>query len=541
MTSPARRCSLLGAAAASVILTGCFPIPPPSPEPGPRTFYVSPLGDDAAAGTSLRSPWRTIGRVNREDLEPGDVVAFEGGGTFGGELQLFAEDSGTDAAPVVVTSYGTGRATVSAGDGVGITSYNSEGITLEHLAVVGSGHETNDSHGVQFYNDLPGDVVLEAVRVDDVRISGFGHWGLLLGSDAGRSGYTDVRWRQVDSSYNGEGGMLTWGGQPGVNSNVRIRQSTAAFNPGRPELTRNSGNGIVLGNVDDGVIEDSVAHDNGGANTAGEGPVGIWTYDSSRVTIQRNESYANRTGSAADGGGFDLDQNVMDSVVQHNYSHDNHGPGYLLAHRYDTGAHHGNVVRYNVSQNDARKGTGGAFAVWGEVRDADVYHNVVFSTPPPTGSGSAVTVTGGGASGAEVHGVRFSNNVFLVAGGVRLLDVSASQLAAATDLRFEGNDWWGSGGPTRFRWAGTTYLHLGDWRTATGQEQVGGTPVGLTVDPGMVGPGNGPDSYRLLPGSPLADGGLPASHFAPGAELRDYFGGEAPRGSAPDVGIHELR
>jgi hypothetical protein len=57
----------------------------------------------------------------------------------------------------------------------------------------------------------------------------------------------------------------------------------------------------------------------------------------------------------------------------------------------------------------------------------------------------------------------------------------------------------------------------------------------------MVGPGNGPGSYRLLPGSPLADAGLPASRFTPGAELRDYFGGDAPRGSAPDVGIHELR
>ncbi len=532
---------MVGAVATTAVLTGCFPTPPPPPVSGPPTFYVSHGGDDTEAGTSPQTAWRTVGRVNRQDLDPGDTVAFEGGGTFGGELQLFAEDSGTDAEPVVVTSYGDGRATVSAGDGVGITSYNSEGITLEHLVVVGSGHETNDGHGVQFYNDLPGDSVLKAVRVDDVRISGFGRWGLLLGSDVGRSGYTDVRIRDVDSSYNGEGGILTWGGQQGVNSNVRIRRSTAAFNPGRPELTRNSGNGIVLGNVDDGAIEDSVAHDNGGANTAGEGPVGIWAYDSSRVVIQSNESYANRTGSAADGGGFDLDQNVVDSVLQYNYSHDNDGPGYLLAHRYDTGGHHGNVVRYNVSQDDARKGGGGAFAVWGEVRDADVYHNVVYATPPPRGSSPAVTVTNAGAPGAEVHGVRFTNNVFLVGGGVGLVEVGAWQVATATDLRFEGNDWWGSGGPTRFTWAGTTYLSLGDWRTATGQEQSGGTPIGFTVDPGMVGPGNGPDSYRLLPGSVLVDAGLPAASIGPVPVTRDHFGGDAPRGRAPDVGIHELQ
>src|SRR5215211_6466532 len=414
------------AGVASALLTGCFPAPAPlPPDPGPRTFYVRPDGDDGDAGTSRSAAWRTIERVNRQDLGPGDTVAFEGGGTYDGELKLFAEDSGTDAEPVVVTSYGEGRATVSAGLGVGITSYNSEGITLEHLAVVGSGSDTNDSHGVQFYNDLPGDTVLEAIRVDDVHISGFGHWGLLLGSDVGRSGYADVRIRDVDSSYNGEGGILTWGAELATNSNVRIRRSTAAFNPGRPELTRNSGNGIVLGNVDDGAIEDSVAHDNGGANTAGEGPVGIWAYDASRVVIQRNESYANRTGSSADGGGFDLDQNVTDSVVQYNWSHDNAGPGFLLAHRYDTNGSGRNVIRYNISENDARKGSGGALAVWGEVHDTDVYHNVVFASPPASGSISLVTVTNSGASGAEVHGLRFWNNVFIASGGVRLLDVRA--------------------------------------------------------------------------------------------------------------------
>jgi hypothetical protein len=531
--------ALAAAGVASALLTGCFPTPPP--EPGPRTFYVSPAGSDGRAGTSPDTAWRTIGRVNEQDLDPGDTVAFEGGGTYGGELKLFAEDSGTDAEPVVVTSYGEDRATVDGGDGVGITSYNSEGITLEHLAVVGSGTATNGAHGVQFYNDLPGDTVLRAIRVDDVRISGFGKWGLLLGSDIGRSGYTDVRIRNVDSSYNGEGGILTWGGQPAVNSDVRIRRSTAAYNPGRPELTRNSGNGIVLGNVDDGAIEDSVAHHNGGANTAGEGPVGIWAYDSSRVVIQGNESYANRTGSAADGGGFDLDQNVTDSVVQYNWSHDNEGPGFLLAHRYATDGSRGNVVRYNLSQDDARKGSGGALAVWGEVHDTDVYHNVVFASPPPSGAISLVTVTNSGASGAEVHGVRLWNNVFVTTGGVRLLDVSSSQVAAATGLRFEGNDWWGSGAGTLFRWAGSTHPSLETWQAATGQEQDRGAALGRSVDPGMASPGHGPDSYRLLAGSPLVDAGLPPARFGVHPGPRDFFGGPAPVGGAPDIGAHELR
>jgi hypothetical protein len=57
----------------------------------------------------------------------------------------------------------------------------------------------------------------------------------------------------------------------------------------------------------------------------------------------------------------------------------------------------------------------------------------------------------------------------------------------------------------------------------------------------MVGPGGGPDSYRLLPGSILVDAGLPASRLGPGLGAQDHFGGEVPRGRAPDVGIHELQ
>src|SRR5437762_1127026 len=46
------------------------------------TYYISPSGNDAAAGTSTSAPWKSITRINSVDLEPGDRVLFQGGQTF---------------------------------------------------------------------------------------------------------------------------------------------------------------------------------------------------------------------------------------------------------------------------------------------------------------------------------------------------------------------------------------------------------------------------------------------------------------------------
>ena len=89
-----------------------------------------------------------------------------------------------------------------------------------------------------------------------------------------------------------------------------------------------------------------------GAATPSGGPVGIWVWDANNALIQNNESHHNRTGSTADGGGFDFDGGVTNSVMQYNYSHDNAGPGYGV-YQFRGEALNGFTVRYNVSANDA--------------------------------------------------------------------------------------------------------------------------------------------------------------------------------------------
>ena len=77
------------------------------------TYYVSPQGNDAWSGTSQSQPWRTIERVNQQNLNPGDQVLFQAKQTFSGSLYLAPEDTGTLASPVVIGSYGDGRALIS--------------------------------------------------------------------------------------------------------------------------------------------------------------------------------------------------------------------------------------------------------------------------------------------------------------------------------------------------------------------------------------------------------------------------------------------
>lgn len=70
-------------------------------------YYVSPNGNDNNAGTSSSSPWRTISKVNSRTLVAGDVVLFERGGSYRGNLYI--NQSGTTASPITITAYGSGN------------------------------------------------------------------------------------------------------------------------------------------------------------------------------------------------------------------------------------------------------------------------------------------------------------------------------------------------------------------------------------------------------------------------------------------------
>jgi len=72
----------------------------------PCTYYIDATdGDDSDVGTSPGKAWRSLAKVNRATLRPGDCVLFRRGQTWRGQL---VPQSGADGRPVTYGAYGEG-------------------------------------------------------------------------------------------------------------------------------------------------------------------------------------------------------------------------------------------------------------------------------------------------------------------------------------------------------------------------------------------------------------------------------------------------
>ncbi len=529
----------------SVAVASPTPSPPPST---PRSLYVSPTGDDSADGLSPETAWGSLRRASDEVLAPGDRLLLQGGAAFAGSLYLDAADAGDPTRPVEIGSYGGGRASILATGTSGVFVYNTSGVHVRNLRVRGDAAAYAAHGGISFYTDLPDDRKLPGVLVGSVDVSGFRN-GVMVGGWNGSSGFSDVlvQWSKLHGNM--VSGLVTYGPafDPAAPSyaheRVRVHRVTAHDNAGNPDdASRNSGSGIVLGSIRGGAVTWSRAYGNGALCRAPEGPVGIWTYDSDRVVIAHNVAHDNRT-SGADGGGFDLDQNVSRSTLQYNVSYGNDGPGYLVYTGQDNSAHRGNVVRFNLSSGDARRSAAyGGITVWGRIADADIYNNTVVTKPSATSRPAPLKLAG------QLAGVRIRNNILLSNGAGPVVTSPALPLTA---VQLQGNDYARIGAPWALRWGSSSHTSLTSWRGATRQEYVGAAASGTTVDPQLADAGatltlvdvadrNGAAALSLRSTSPLLGRGLAlGSLFGLDAGSRDYFGNPLPELAGPyDVGAH---
>lgn len=510
-----------------------------------HTYYLSPAGNDANSGNSPDDAWQTIEKVNQMQFEPGSKILFEGGKSFAGNLYFTVDDANDAGNPVKITSYGTGRATIKAGDKDGIYVYNTAGIIIDNLIFSGSGMYSNNASGINFYNDLQGNVKLEKVEITNTEVTGFRNFGIVIGAYNGNSGFNNVLLENNKVHGILDVGISSYGYFSSTktgyaHSNITVRNCEVFNIPGYSKKSH-SGNGIVLADVQKSLIEYSTVYDCGKGNTNCGGPVGIWYWDADQVTIQHNEAYNISSGSGCDGGGFDLDGGVTNGIMQYNYSHDNDGAGYLVGQFGGARPMNNIIVRYNISQNDAATNGGSVYLFNGSTQMDNIYvYNNTFYIKEQAGNRSSAAIKM--LEWKLIKGnIQFNNNILYASNGADLVNVPKGYSAT-----LKGNLYYS---PDTFNVAfqGIAYNSLESFR-ATGNEKLNDLNLGFEGDPMLTAPGTGTTvghgkdlssltSYKLKNESPAKNIGV---NLDKEIGDRDYFGGSPLRDSTQDIGAHEL-
>jgi hypothetical protein len=493
-----------------------------------KSYYIdNQIGDDNNPGT-LRKPLKSIGELNVRLQKNVADICFTGGQVFTGTLVLNGiRSENTD--PVKIYSQGKDKAAINGGNSEAVKIENCENILIKDLDLKGNGRrDGNKTNGLSIAHS-------RRCKVENIKAEGFQKSGVDLYD------CSDCEVEKVLAYDNGFCGINIMGSARKNSLKIMIHDCRAENNAGDPtNLENHSGNGILVGMSDSVTIDHCSATNNGwDMPRKGNGPVGIWTWESDHITIQYCISYRNKTSrNASDGGGFDLDGGVTNSLIQYCLSYENQGAGYGLFQYAGASPWSKNTIRYCVSINDAQitKGAGSIF-IWNgsddiqQLANCMIYNNVVYNNKAPIISFEN--------SSAHKNFI-FSNNIFLGS------DIPIAGINNGS--RFLGNDWWNPGGDYRFM----SFDNLSDWARATGQEMLNGHFVGIQVDPKFRGHliTDIADPYQLetlycfilQPDSPLKNKGIDLKsvlNIIP--PLRDFYGNSVPLGAGTEPGIFKMK
>ncbi|HUZ57661.1 MAG TPA: right-handed parallel beta-helix repeat-containing protein [Hanamia sp.] len=433
-----------------------------------HNYFFSVNGNDKNNGSFLH-PFKTIELFNSLKLNPGDSIFFKGGEIFKGNVILDSTKTGVSKKPVVITSYGNGNAIINAGNGTAFYIYNLSYLKINNFYCKGSGRKKgNTKSGIEITN-------CHHISINNIEVSGFQKSGLQIYS------CKNVTIHKVYAHDNGAAGIGVDGDYKSKLStkNIYITYCKADNNAGDPtNLTNQSGNGIVVGHCTDVVIDHCSATNNGwDMPRIGNGPVGIWCYEADSVIIQHCISYRNKTSvGGADGGGFDLDGGVTNSVIQYCLSYENQGSGYCIFQYWGASPWYNNVIRFNISENDGLVSDSRAgLYIWNSSKDAeqfsncDVYNNTIYNSKEAALSFSQTS---------QRKNFRFFNNIFI--GKDNLIRGNEG------DDIFLANDWYSI--EKKFNANGISDFKT--WTIRYNKEQMNQKIIGLNIIPTFKNPSN---------------------------------------------------
>jgi hypothetical protein len=487
-------------------------------------YYVSVVsGDDANAGTSPRTAWKTLAKVNATTFSPGDRILFKSGSSWTG--QLWPKGSGTERRPIVIGNYGGEAKPVINGAGHSedaVLIKNQEYWEINNLEITNTGPTPGPRRGVHLVAENFGDVhhiylhgltIHDVNGADDDKVNGGINYSSI--GDSKPSRFVDLRIEDNRIFHVDRSGIFGW-------STHWVRSK---WYPSLGVVVRHNvlddigGDGIVVVATEGALVERNLVS-NANQRSAGYN-VAIWPWSADNTIIQYNEAYGTR--GQRDGEGFDSDWNSRNTLIQYNYSHDNDGGFLLICNEggHDASESIGNVgtiVRYNISQNDHHRGINLA----GPVRNATIYNNTFY-----VGQGETVSLLLQSDWKGWADGTYLYNNIFYVAGTAEF----SHGISRGADGAYVTMPGLGNSRNTVF-----------DYNVYYGKLEPAADPHALTIDPLFMSSGSanrGAQSaagYRLRPGSTAINSGkLIDSNGG-----KDFLGTTVPACGAVDRGAMEF-
>jgi len=492
------------------------------------TYYVDAhSGNDHDPGTSPKTAWKTLDRVNKEIFQPGDSILFDSGMVYVG--QLAPEGSGSPGKSIVISKYADGNKPHIEGRGKfpeTVLLSNVEYWDVRDLEISNKGEERVARRaGVRLVVSDFGTahhIHLQDLYVHDVN-------GSNVKSKGGGAGITwNCRGDSIKSRFDDlliANCHLVRTDRNGITGSSSFWPRYKWF-PSLHVVIRNNlledigGDGIVPIACDSAVVEYNVIH--GGRQRARDYAAGIWPWSCDNTVIQYNEVSGMK--GYRDGQGYDSDWNCRNTLIQYNYSHDNDG-GFLLicnnGHSPDSVSvgNVGTIVRYNISQNDGSR----TFQMAGPVNMTAIYNNTIFV-----------------GDSLDVHLFLFNdwfgwsvnthvfNNIFYSKGIGRFSHQSAPRL---DNGKYVAKPGYGKS-------VGNVFDHNVYFGHISNHPS---DPDAVFTDPKLMNPGSGRngrsslDGYRLSPKSPI----IKIGRMMPENGTYDFFGNRLPHNSNPDIGAYQ--
>jgi hypothetical protein len=525
--------------AAALTITSCVivAVAMPASAATATTYYVDCAASANGSGTEA-SPWNSTAAVDAVTFEPGDEILFDRGTTCSGSLA--PTGSGSSGEPITAGAYGTGALPVIAAGSSSTAAFelsDQSYWTIQDLEITGG-----VDYGVYITGDTA-DATITNINLTNLDVTGATGTSTIRGD----SGEVYVYPRGSDEVIDNVVINGVTAGDSAVSEGIFVGgaygafpQGTTVASPGGEPIGQNitienssaydvGGDGILLTMAQDGVIENSVAHDSGECTDCTSGtPSGIWEWYCETCTIQFNESYDNQTWSDTDGGAFDIDNYNSDNTLQYNYGHNN--DGYCLAVFGDDYTPVDDVFRYNVCADNEQKASSTSYemSIWpSSSTNLQIYNNTFYFNP--ANSNGFLQQTSSSLGGL------FKNNI-IYSTSANLLQTNGSGLS------YDNNDYYVSTGATPTFTNGTTYTGLAAWQSATGQDAHSLTSNPLLDDPTYDSTGISATADTLQAGSPMFGAGVNICQGISGCSMgtRDYFGDPVTTAGVHTIGAQDV-